>query len=341
MQCICCSKSGTTKEYPVCLNCVCCEPDCENIGLFHSYCFYHSEKKQIQKCDTNCWRCKQDASNGSNYQEYVYIYETCIKRVFLTCQQTRTIANQLKSNMDIRASSPKFNIKNGIINGAKHYDLPIYGVDIPQSIFDMFQMSYFDEIRRSYNFKSLQYGINGFLQQKSKFIAKYFEANEKITTFLKRFQQLDVNSIKSMKDWDAFLNTNDIPSNWKLKVHKSQVLSLFDEVNHNHNPNAIQWLSKIVCAYNVDGCLTDAVNLVFCLNTFSWIPDILIIDCETDDLLCVIMLTFLNPNIKIIAQLPTDQIFDKLAKEYESFNWQIIRDPASKNAEALKFLNKL
>ncbi len=83
--CLCCKKQ-LLHQFSVCLQCVCCVPDCENVGLFHSLCFKHwilqSQTPQTpNQCDWTCWSCKQIPQHvlSRNYEEFMYIYKRAFK----------------------------------------------------------------------------------------------------------------------------------------------------------------------------------------------------------------------------------------------------------------------
>lgn len=80
-----CSGCGikTNKVFPECLVCVCCIPDCEKIGLFHSRCFQHwiiTNQKLPQLCIfANCWQCQTQTRNIvlRNYEKLQYCFKSC------------------------------------------------------------------------------------------------------------------------------------------------------------------------------------------------------------------------------------------------------------------------
>ena len=84
-QCLSCQRH-ITKPFAVCLQCVCCVPDCENVGLFHSLCFGHWMKHSQtlhtpKRCGWACWSCKQLPQDvvSRNFEELLYIYEHAFK----------------------------------------------------------------------------------------------------------------------------------------------------------------------------------------------------------------------------------------------------------------------
>merc|ERR1712129_272167 len=101
--------------------------------------------------------------------------------------------------------------------------------------------------------------------------------------------------------------------------------------------------------YGPVGCLTDVANLVFamqhdtppsqaseadvvaCMQAFSkrvqqgdfnrlWIPDVLAVDCELDDMLSWLLIQYIyqktkRPPLKVLVQLPTDPALDSVAQK--------------------------
>jgi len=280
-------------------------------------------------------------------------------KVFLSCQQTSMIEKEIKGCQDVKASSPSFNKRSMNI---QHYDVPVYGMKIPVLIYKLFQLPELEKIRILYHFQQLKFSIDPFLQQKAQEIKKYFQQDGHIVTFLNNFHVLNITSIQNGFDWNQFLLQNDIPKDWENKLHYDHVLTLFKD-DPILNKHAIRWLSKILCGFNIPGCLTDVMNLISALGLKHdlmednivdllfkidhqdlldlWIPDIFIHDGEQDDLLCVILLQYLNPNLQVKVQLPIQDWFDSLSNKYQQLGWKIIRDPDSKNQIALQHFHNL
>ncbi len=285
-------------------------------------------------------------------------------KIFLSCQQTDRIMQEIKDN-EVRASSPVFNKSKNFID-LKDYDVPVFGMKTPILLHTLFQLPELEKIRIEYDLPKLQFKIDPFLQTKSKDLMKYVTSSEHITTFLTNFQLLDGSLIKNPQDWEQFLFENGVPKNWMDKLHQDDVLSLFSDSSNINNKFAIRWLSKILCAYNIAGCLTDVINLIHALGFTSednimelywdiihnivkvpfggvsqqelWIPDILIHDGELDDMLCFILLKYLNPNLVVKMQIPSIEEIIQITQKFEMFGWEIIIDPNSRNEIALSNL---
>jgi len=135
--------------------------------------------------------------------------------------------------------------------------------------------------------------------------------------------------------------------------------------------HCLRWLAKSFSGYGPIGCLTDVANLVFamendtppsnaseadvvaCMQTFAnrlhaghfeglWIPEVLVMDCELDDMLSWLLLEYIfrrtnQPNkLKVLAQLPTDPDLDVAHGQLGRLGLEVFRDVGSRNAEAVK-----
>jgi hypothetical protein len=279
-------------------------------------------------------------------------------KIFLSCQQTPKILQEVVSH-EVRASSPSFN-KPSQEYDIKHYDVPVFGMKIPILIQALFRLPELEKIRIQHNMPLLEFRFDSFLQTKSHELMKYVSGSNHITRFLTSFQLLDPLSIKTGKDWEQFISNNQIPENWMDHLHQDEVLHLFSDAEKITNKFAIRWLSKILCAYTIPGCLTDVINLIHAMGFTSnnnimelyfeiihhsvngvpqkelWIPNMLIHDGETDDMLCFILLKYLNPKIQIKMQVPPNEEIIKVSQKFEMIGWDIIVDKDSKNETALK-----
>lgn len=260
-------------------------------------------------------------------------------KIFLSCQHTSMVLNKLQKNDEVRASSPPFNILKTKSEFIKHYDYPVFGYESSLFIFNLFQRKELSCLHK------LKCGINPIFKLKVKQIKKHFIKYNRIIEFLTKFEALDITTIRCFDDWNEWIiKENKIDKNWSSKLHIDNILTLFEIETNEISITNLKWLSRIVSAYGLIGCLTDIINLKYALNITNfdfedqkniWIPDLLIHDGETDDLLCVVLLKYLNPNLKIIMQLPIDKIFDIIEIKFNSQGWTILRDPESKNQEQL------
>lgn len=95
----------------------------------------------------------------------------------------------------------------------------------------------------------------------------------------------------------------------------------------------IRWLSKALNCYKLDGCIVDAVNLIVAIMgglvdgsvvatidaltrlfddldfrmKVAWIPHVLVMDSELDDLLTMILVKRINARAEIITQVPLEE----------------------------------
>ncbi len=116
MQCNSCQVK-TTRQFPICLNCVCSVPNCENIGLFHSRCFKHwlefNPNWLPNRCiDPNCWQCNTQSKFVSlrNYEELQYCYQIVKKRTNLFFYPHLECIEQLVNRMKTSLIEIKKNI---------------------------------------------------------------------------------------------------------------------------------------------------------------------------------------------------------------------------------------
>jgi len=138
---------------------------------------------------------------------------------------------------------------------------------------------------------------------------------------------------------------------------------------------SLRWLSKAFAGYNVLGCLTDVANLLFAMKgpppkktptekevvdtvrevcnkvkneEFNdlWIPDHMVHDAETDDILAWLLLKHVhrrqetNDRFRVLVQLPTANVdflwLEEVAKRIRELDCEVYRDPSARNAKAIK-----
>lgn len=137
---------------------------------------------------------------------------------------------------------------------------------------------------------------------------------------------------------------------------------------------SLRWLPKALAAYGPMGCFGDIVNLAFAalgkdpaepcteagtigvLQQFGavladprkyaelWVPEYLIFDGESDDIMSLIVLEYMHKlagtKLTSLFQLPVDDVFDPLAAKFaERTPWtgacRVYRDPDSGNGKAI------
>lgn len=297
-------------------------------------------------------------------------------KVFVSCQQTPRFFEELVIRLpqnrpsEIKLSSPPFNVRDSPLVNMKveHIDTAVYGIKIQQMV-STFLRGY-EEHLKDVGVK-VEWKLDTFVQKKTnkmREILKHVseEEGQKLKRFIDSFEALEEKSIRSVNDWYSFLAKMEV-FDWEDNLHIDEVLGLFDldsSINKIsfENPEtkemvtlgdySTRWISKAVCAYRIPGCLTDLVNLVvamtgekdpfYAFTTFSpqrlWIPDILFVDLEMDDLLVMAVVKKHNKDLQIVAQLPSDEKFDILEKRLGALPIDLFRDKDSKNGGALNTL---
>jgi hypothetical protein len=132
----------------------------------------------------------------------------------------------------------------------------------------------------------------------------------------------------------------------------------------------VRWLAKALTGFKPDGVLTDVVNLIYAMmgeppteaqtekdvietlqkfkehlsrrgcHNDMWIPDILLHDAESDDMMVWLLLRYVHrlrgSQLEVHVQLPPDTRLDGKEQEWSTLPCvKVFRDPDSKNLEAL------
>lgn len=138
----------------------------------------------------------------------------------------------------------------------------------------------------------------------------------------------------------------------------------------SYEQHAFRWLGKSLSAFGPTGCMTDVVNMIYAMMQatptasreegdikkqisdfkeklrncdFSglWLPSHYVMDAETDDIFCWVLLDYIHScrgsRFKMLVQLPTDKLFDGVAEKFGALELcTVFRDPEAKNSEAIK-----
>jgi len=174
--------------------------------------------------------------------------------------------------------------------------------------------------------------------------------------------------------WQHKLHYDLVLSNFGFEDETAKALGqhVYDDDGKPTNLQhySLRWLAKSFSGYGPVGCLTDVANLVFamvhdtppsqvsesdvvaCLQAFSkrvqdgdfngiWIPDVLIVDCELDDMLSWLLVEYIyrhtkRPSLKVLVQLPTDPALNSVAEKLGALGAEVYRDDGSRNAEVVK-----
>lgn len=138
---------------------------------------------------------------------------------------------------------------------------------------------------------------------------------------------------------------------------------------------AVTWISKALCAYGPKGCFADVANFIFAITSgdmptkptdvsetdvverigvfeydlrnnerwdesgkwLKWIPDVLFVDLEQDDLMCIALARAINKNVRVVVQLPHDVPVGVVAF-CRHMGWDLFLDKDSKNLSAIRSL---
>jgi len=187
--------------------------------------------------------------------------------------------------------------------------------------------------------------------------------------------------VHASEGWKSMLHYNHILLNFVFYPHMAsklqhQKIQVKDDNGSSKMEtlelHSFRWLSKAFNGYSPQGCLTDCLNLVFAMlgrtpdnlaeleiarvvNEFKckldagdlsglWLPTHLVMDCESDDSLCWLLLEHMNKKfpssmdsgLQVLAQLPHDDVLDGVAADLEAnANCTVFRDPDSRNLKAI------
>ncbi len=288
-------------------------------------------------------------------------------RVLLTMQKTSTAAMYLKNaglwNSEFRCSNPPFNERNEPlwnIHNITNFNIPVYGVLIPAAVATILENRTFVAHCHAHDIYIPNYEFNLFCQSK---IDTIRGVSTQIDEFADAIENLTVDDIKSTADWNNFMRSCGFPQDWSSNLHHDDLRKMF---NIEHVP---KWLPKNMMLWNLKGCLTDIVNMVFMLQDIKpdnamteqeisnvitvfagrltrkdfrmpWMPDVLVEDEESDDVFTRGILTYMNPDLKVIVQLPKVNGFDDLDTRLSNSGYEVFRDHDSKNAQAIRLICK-
>merc|ERR1712136_538334 len=282
----------------------------------------------------------------------------------------------VNTDADVRVSSPAFNVKNHTqLQSSKNYNIPVFG-QIPSVALGVLS----PEMRLdapSISMKVPGFTIDRFVQGKMNKVQKMVEMCKKEITdsnaafdlvdrFAKDFSELDPTSIQSPDNWFSFVKKYIDDPDWQEKTHFDHILGLFgfsEDV-------ALRIRQKALTGFKPDGVLTDVVNLIYAMmgeppteaqtekdvieklqkfkehlsrrgcHNDMWIPDILLHDAESDDMMVWLLLRSVHrlrgSQLEVHVQLPPDTRLDGKEQEWSTVPCvKVFRDPDSKNLEAL------
>jgi len=203
-----------------------------------------------------------------------------------------------EEDADIRASMPPFNNYNklSIPAGVQLYNVPAYGPNIANAVIEIFMVEDIQRFAAGLKVPIPPCGLSKFVQGKMNKVLdmvhhcqdtpeiaqKNGNAVQKMKHFVDEFQGLGPSSIKSVSEWEAFVNRHAKPG-WEKKMHFDLLLENFgfdkeasdllrktvfeksDGEKVTFEQHAFRWLSKALGAYGPEGALTDVVNLAFAM----------------------------------------------------------------------------
>lgn len=297
--------------------------------------------------------------------------------MFVSCQQTSAAQEVAKpwEAHGLKASAPPFNVGEHTKPFVKDaYDVPAYGVRIPNAVYDLFQRDTAlrkaaQELKMPLPTRGFDVFVQGRVSTRVETLVQ--AASPKLAARLRLFteplKELSPDTIKSWDDWVAFVRRCKVPDDWVRHLHVNDVLiKVFGATTQESERllstlrKEVTWVSKCLCTYKTLGCMTDVVNLiaattgrsstatkltedqvvamvdefVVSANTARWIPQALLHDAEMDDKLCWILLHALQPNLQVMVQLPPD--CKDLEQGFVSRGARVFFDKESLNANAIR-----
>ena len=255
----------------------------------------------------------------------------------------------------------------------KSYNVPTFGVMIPKAIMPLFESEAIKAMAEELSIRIPQYTLDSFVQKKmfkvkilvqaARDLGGWDEQADRLERFATAFENLAVTEINGPDEWKRFVEQH-VAAGWESRLHFDHVLQNFgfdDDVakklrgtkhtetdgktgevtSHDLETFSFRWLGKAFSGYNVKGCLTDVVNLVFAMAELGddgkdpkglaeseiadkitevvtkvnrsdlsglWVPTHIVHDSESDDLLCWLLLEqihkTLGSDLQVLVQFP-------------------------------------
>jgi hypothetical protein len=275
----------------------------------------------------------------------------------------------------LKVSLPPFNVPKTItlLPMTKSYNVPTFGVMIPKAIMPLFESEAIKAMAEELSIRIPQYTLDSFVQKKmfkvkilvqaARDLGGWDEQADRLERFATAFENLAVTEINGPDEWKRFVEQH-VAAGWESRLHFDHVLQNFgfdDDVakklrgtkhtetdgktgevtSHDLETFSFRWLGKAFSGYNVKGCLTDVVNLVFAMAELGddgkdpkglaeseiadkitevvtkvnrsdlsglWVPTHIVHDSESDDLLCWLLLEqihkTLGSDLQVLVQFP-------------------------------------
>lgn len=308
----------------------------------------------------------------------------------------------------VKASTPPFNTRLNVPlpDQCVALNVATFGVKLPRVIMKLFEPAEIVAVSSECTIPIPKYALDTFVQKKmskvSDLVAEArkpemgldeadIAAVDKLEQFSIAFGKLDGKKISGPVEFQTFVEQY-VNAGWEDHLHFDSVLvknfglsqavsdklrlttikvmdkDVESDVSLEHH--ALRWLTKAFKGYGPVGCLTDLVNLVYCMLHMTqpaeaseadamaavskfqemldqqrlnelWLPTHLAHDAETDDCLCWLLLTRLHQmqgtELEVLIQLPAEEKCHDIAdclREHKG-NIQIFRDEDSSNGKAV------
>ena len=277
---------------------------------------------------------------------------------FHSGQQTQAAAAWWKRHTPIQLflSSPPFNGPRSPEQIAAWESIPLVKINKP--CFGDIVITAAQAVQESG--EPVQYGVSDFVLGKLSKVGPLVRElqSRNLGTIAARIQtfvtDIQANKMTSFEEWEAFLNRHHLPR--VMNLNFDHYLKNFDfdnqltpellaEINDFEiidkdgksvalKHECIRWLTK--ATFGPIGCFADVVNL---MEVKDELPSILMMDAEGDDKGVLSILRKRHEEkgtaLKVVVQLPTDPRADGIAEYYASLGYEILRDPESRNIDAL------
>jgi hypothetical protein len=223
------------------------------------------------------------------------------RNVYISCQYTQGLEQQIQRiqdqlgrvSLEMRASTPPFNVQKGHLYLASEVNVPTFGIAIPRAVSQLLSVPAIQTAMRLENADPPVFGFvtlfreklaGGKLQPLVEEFRKHGDLGSTVAGRLEQFLNcltaVDLGQVKSFDDWYRLMADWGFPSGWDYQLHFDRVLGLFgcppdlsravrqtaildgqQQVSLEHF--SVRWLSKALTSFNVKGCLSDVVNLAY------------------------------------------------------------------------------
>jgi len=184
-----------------------------------------------------------------------------------------------KSVVNVNTPCVSARIPEGIVSLKHLSNSPCFGALIPEAIYSLMQLPDIQVQMKKLDIPPLTYEWDALLGYKLDHLRELSNlfVNEPLQRKLEYFaSQHYMNDdsqsrVENMKDWCQILKRCGISDDWKQNLHCEKILLCFGATKEQNEKaiktmrRKLEWLSKFVNGYRIQGCLTDVVNLCVCL----------------------------------------------------------------------------